>query len=303
MRAAAAVVLAALLALAACSKSARSDVGAVASTERPASAEGDKRRATLATTRHVEMEVAADAVAPLFNATQAACEAEAASECVVLKASLATGAQPRASLTLRAAPAGVAHILAKLRVNGGLVSEGAESEDLAAPIVDVERQMAMAREYRDSLLALRAKGSNDIKTMMSVNEELARVQSQLESATGERAHLAQRVTTETLTVGIGAQGENERHAWTPLARSLHEFGANLGDAAGAAITFVAYAIPWLAVLLPLAWGLRWAWRRWRGAPLSGRAISRRRSSRPRAAPAATARPRGRPRGRSGGSRA
>ena len=229
------------------------------------SAEADGRRATLATTRHVDMEVAADAVTPLFNATQAACEADAASECVVLKSHLSTGGHASADLTLRAAPAGIARVIAKLRLNGGLVAETTESEDLAAPIVDSERQMAMAREYRDSLLALRAKGSNDIKTMMSVNEELARVQSQLESATGERAHLQQRIATETLTVGIAALGENDRHAWTPLSSALHEFGANLGAAAGAAISFVAYAIPWLVVLLPIAWGLRWLWRRRRGA--------------------------------------
>ena len=263
MRAALAA-LAVAAALAACGKPASSDIGsapaAAPSAERAAGA-GDKRRATLATTRHVDMEVAAEAVAPLFNTTQAACEAETASECVVLRASLSTGTHPHADLTLRAAPAGVARLLAKLRVNGGLVAEATQSEDLAAPIVDTERQMAMATQYRDSLLALRAKGSNDVKTMMSVNEELARVQSQLESATGERAHLQQRIATETLTVGIAAIGENERDGWSPLSRALHEFGANLGQAAGAAISFVAYAIPWLVVLLPFAWGVRWLWRR------------------------------------------
>ena len=133
------------------------------------------------------------------------------------EAGLSTGQNTRANLTLRAAPAGIARVMAKLRVNGGLVSESAESEDLAAPIVDAERQLAMAREYRDSLLALRARGSNDIKTLMSVNEELAKVQSTLESATGERAHLQQRIATETLTVSIATTGESEDRALAPLA--------------------------------------------------------------------------------------
>ncbi len=226
---------------------------------------GADRRATLATTRHVDMEVAPDAIAPLFNVTQAACEADAAGGCVVLQSHLGTGQHAHADLGVRASPAGIARILARLRVAGGLVAESAESEDLAAPIFDTDRQVAMAREYRDSLLALRARGSNDIKTLMSVNEELARVQSQLESATGERAHLQQRIDTETLTIAIATAGENERQAWQPLSRSLHEFGANLGDAAAAAITFIAYAIPWLCVLLPLAWALRWLWRRRRAA--------------------------------------
>ena len=264
-----AALLVCLAMLAACSKPGGAPVGAgelVKVTEHKAEADAGNRRATLATTRHVAMEVERDAIAPLFNATQAACEADAASQCVVLQSSLTTSSQPSANLTLRAAPAGIARVLAKLRANSGLVSESTESEDLAAPIVDTERQMAMARDYRDSLLALRAKGSNDIKTMMSVNEELARVQSQLESATGERAHLQQRIATETLTVAIAAIGELEPEGRHPLSRAFHQFGANLAEAAGAAITFVAWALPWMLVLLPIAWAVRWLWRRRRGAP-------------------------------------
>ncbi|HEY9025446.1 MAG TPA: DUF4349 domain-containing protein [Burkholderiaceae bacterium] len=226
---------------------------------------GDGRRATLATTRRVDMEVAPDGVAPLFASTQAACEADAASACVVLASRLDTGDYAHAELTLRAAPAGIARLLAKLHSGHGLVGESASSEDLAAPIVDSERQIAMAREYRESLLALRAKGGNDIKAMMSINEELARVQSQLESATGERAHLQRRIDTETLTVVIASTGARESHPWRTIASAFGEFGAHLADATGAAITFVAYAIPWAIVLLPLAWGARWLWRRRRAA--------------------------------------
>ena len=260
------MLLCALLALSGCNKPGQAGTGSAPTAsvmvkEKKVGERGDDRRAMLATTRHVDMEVASDGIAPLFNATQAACEADAASACVVLQSHFGSGQHAHADLTLRAAPAGVARMLARLRVAGGLVSESAESEDLAAPVVDTDRQVAMAREYRDSLLALRAKGSNDIKTMMSVNEELARVQSQLESATGERAHLQQRIDTETLTISITATGENERHAWQPMSRSLHEFGANLGDAAAGAVTFIAYVIPWACVLLPLAWASRWLWRR------------------------------------------
>jgi hypothetical protein len=227
-------------------------------------AAGD-RRATLATTRHVDMEVAPEAVAPLFTSTQAACEADAAGACVVMASRLDTGERPRAELTVRAAPAGIARLLAKLHSGNGLVGESASSEDLAAPIVDTERQIAMAREYRDSLLALRARGGNDIKALMSINEELARVQSQLESATGERAHLQQRIDTETLTVAIASTGERAPHPWRAVGDALHDFGAHLAEAAGGAITFVAYVIPWAVVLLPLGWLARWLWRRRRGA--------------------------------------
>jgi hypothetical protein len=254
------------LLLAGCSKTIdRSMPDVMRVTEHKVSADGAQRRSTLATSRHVDMEVPPEGIAPLFAATQAACEADAASACVVMESQLATGAHPHADLTLRATPAGIARILARLHSGSGLVGESASSEDLAAPIVDTERQLAMAREYRDSLLALRARGSNDIKTLMSVNEELARVQSQLESATGERAHLQQRIDTETLTIAIASTGENEASARGAITRALHEFGTHLADAAAGAITFVAYLIPWAVLLLPLAWLVRWLWRR-RRAP-------------------------------------
>ena len=262
-RLAVALLLGATL-LAGCSKPANSSAPqAAAATDAAGHANGDARRRTLATTRHIDLEVASDAVAPLFASTQEACEADTANACVVMASQLSTGERTRAELTLRAAPAGIARVLARLHAAKGFVAESASSEDLAAPIVDTERQMAMARDYRDSLLALRAKGGNDIKTLMSINEELARVQSQLESATGERAHLQQRIDTETLTIAIGATGGAEPAFWEPVGDALHHFGGNVSSAAAAAITFLAYVIPWLLVLLPLAWLARRLWLRLR----------------------------------------
>ncbi len=264
------LLLCATLLVAGCSKTAHEMSGMAPVPKEMAapasdSTDGARRRATLATTRRVEMHVAPEAIAPLFTATQAACEADPAGQCVVMASQLETGERAHAELTLRAAPAGIARLLARLHAGTGLVGESASSEDLAAPIVDTERQLAMAREYRDSLLALRAKGGNDIKALMSVNEELARVQSQLESATGTRAHLQQRIDTETLVVTIESTGAHETHALRSITDALHEFGSHLAEAAGGAITFVAYAIPWAVVLLPLAWCARWVWRRRRAA--------------------------------------
>ena len=117
--------LCALAILAGCGKAGQPGTGAsfAAPKERRAAANDAERRAMLATTRHVDMEVAQDGIAPLFNATQAACEADAASACVVLQSHLSSGPHAHADLMLRAAPAGIARILARLRVAGGLVSE------------------------------------------------------------------------------------------------------------------------------------------------------------------------------------
>ena len=221
------------------------------------------RRASLAITRNADLELETARIAPLFNATVAACNAAVADACVVLESRLSTGARPHAELKLRATPAGIARLLATLRSGNGLVNESASAEDLAAPIADVDRQLAMQREYRDSLLALRARGGNDITALMKINQELAKVQAELEAAGGERAHMQQRVDTETLTITMNTTDEASQASWQPVLRSLHQFGDHLGDAAAGAITFIAYLIPWLVVLLPLGWLVRRLWKRWR----------------------------------------
>jgi hypothetical protein len=209
-------------------------------------------RPTLAITRSVDVQHEAAAVAPAFTAARAACEAEAASGCTVLESNLTTGVSPSASLTMRAAPAGIARILAKLHSADGVVSETTSAEDLAAPLFDAERRLAMQREYRDALLALRAKGSNDINALIRVNQELAQVQSQLETVNGERAHLQQQVDTEKLNISFTTiAGDSDGSH--PIARALQDFGVHLAEAAGGAITFVAFVIPWCVFIVPLVW--------------------------------------------------
>ncbi len=237
----------------------------------PAEAEADKsvtgpvtQRPTLAITRSVNIETDVDGIAPRFASTRAACEAEAQAACVVLDSNLTTGEYPQATLRMRAAPAGIARVLARLRAANGVVSESTSAEDLAAPLVESERRLAMQRDYRDSLLALRAKGTNDINALIRVNQELAQVQSQLEAVNGERAHLQQKIDTETLTVNIST-GDGSAGNAHPVARALRDFGHNLSQGVAGAITFVAYLIPWAVVILPLGWALRWLWRRRRSA--------------------------------------
>lgn len=245
--------------LAACSRpttqASASAPATIAQAEKRAASPKTTYSASLAITRALNIEVGSDKVAPLFQSTQAACNADVADECVVLDARLTNGRFVSASLKLRAAPAGIRRVLEQLRGSGGVASESASAEDLAAPIADGERQIAMLREYRDSLLALRGRKDNTIDALIRINQELAQTQSQLESATGEAAHLQQRLATETLTIEIGTVAMDGSRS--PVASAFGDFAAHLGEAAAAAITFVAYAIPWLVVLLPLAWLVRW----------------------------------------------
>ena len=226
-----------------------------------ASADASARKATLAYTRQIDIETEAGKVAPIFASARDACDAAAADECVVLDSHLSTGDEPSAKLVLRAAPAGIRRILESLRHAGGVTNESANAEDLAAPIADNERQLAMLHDYRDSLLALRARGGNDINALIRINQELAETQARLEAAAGAQAHMHQRIATETLTINVGAI--REAALWAPIAQAGRAFGGNLSAAVAGTITFVAYVIPWGIVLLALGWVLRRLWLRLR----------------------------------------
>ncbi len=260
------------LALTACSRTAdMTSLGVVTATKQAAAPRGAAASAAvsaqLAITRHVRVELPDDRIAPLYADLQAACAADTADACVVLHANLGASAWPSASLSLRAAPAGIAKLLEKIHGSGRIADEGMDGEDLAAPIADGERRLAMLRQYRDSLVALRDRPGNTIDALIRINEELAQTQSQLEAVTGESAHLHLRVDTQVLDVQI-APPATERRA-TPVGDALSAFGHDFASAVGAAITFVAYAIPWLVLMVPVVWALRRLRARWRKARQAG----------------------------------
>lgn len=133
------------------------------------------------------------------------------------------------------------------------------AEDLAAPIGDSAKKLAMLNDYRSKLEALRGNASQNIDALIKVNQELAQVQSDIESLSGERAHLIQRVETEILTVSISTS--NSRAFWRPIGNAFSDFGINLAQGISSAIYGAAYIIPWSITLLLLWWGGRKIWSR------------------------------------------
>jgi hypothetical protein len=225
-------------------------------------AQPEERRRYLAYEHNLVIDAARDRVAPLYRQVQEACEKEAAEQCVILRASLDTrGDNINASLRLRAKPAGVRRIAALIAGQGEVVNQGLSADDLTAPVADSEKRLAMLTDYRTRLEGLRERAGSNIEALIKVNQELAQVQSQIESATGERARLMQRVDTELLSISIYTP-EN-RSAWRRVGRAFDNFGQEFANAIANAVTFVAYLLPFTVVLVAFIWAMRklWLWRR------------------------------------------
>ena len=246
-------VLWVLLALVACSKRQSATEGATATdfaapAAKMSAAAPDR---ALAYEHSIAIDVEDRSIAPTFQAAEAACRADSADLCVILESHIDTGRSPSASLKFRARAAGIAKLVAILGQKGSVISQSTTAEDLASPIEDASKKLAMLGDYRTRLEALRARASSDVDSLIKVNHELAQVQSDIEAAAGTQAYLRQRVETEILDVSIGSV--HSQSFWKPIGEATADFRTNLSQAVATAITGVAFMIPWMVLALAFGW--------------------------------------------------
>ena len=211
----------------------------------------------LAYEHSIEIETSDDKMAPLFDAAQAACRAATAQSCAILEARISTGEYASAQLRFRATAAGVQNLIKVLSAEGEIASRSTTAEDLAGPIEDNAKKLAMLTDYRSKLEALRTRSTADVDSLIKLTRELAQVQSEIEGLTGSQAQLMQRVETEILNVSISSH--HSRPFVRPIGDAASEFGENLSEAIATFITGMAYLLPWV-LLLTVA---LWIWRKLR----------------------------------------
>ncbi|MDM4768550.1 DUF4349 domain-containing protein [Pelomonas sp. SE-A7] len=251
-------ILLAALALVACSNKGNTRVAAAA-----LETKAQQRSMTLAYEHSVSVEAEDDQVQDLFSSALASCKEAAAAKCEVLDSRIDTGKFSSASLKIRAAPEGIQSVLTKLDQHGQVTSRTTTAEDLATPIEDGAKKLTMLNDYRSRLEELRARAGANVDALMKVNQELARVQTEIEAAAGEQARLAKRVRTEVLNISIATR--QARGFLRPIRESVAEFGDNLAQGIASAVSGVAFLLPWTLVLTPVLLLLRkFFWRR-RGA--------------------------------------
>lgn len=257
------VVLLSLAVVAGCAKT--GEAPASAGEAGQGQAKSTEANRFLAYEHSIYLQADEDKVVPIFEAAQAACREAAEEACTILEARVSSGDGASASLRFRAKAEGIRKLIAVLSAQGKVASQSTTAEDLAGPIADTAKQIAMLTDYRTSLEALRGRSSNDLDALMKLTRELADVQSQIESLTGSQAGLMRRVQTELLNVSIGSQHRGS--FWGTIADSASSFGDVLSSAIGAAIIAIAYLLPWAVLVGGITWVTRaiLSWRKRRRA--------------------------------------
>ncbi len=142
-----------------------------------------------------------------------------------------------------------------------------DAQDVTEEYVDLEARLANKRKLEERILELLEKQAGEIKDVIAVETELARVREEIERMEGRLRFLANRV--ELTTINISAREEFDyappqaptfagkiRSTWS------HSLTA-LGQAFEALALLIVALVPWLAVLLIVAAPIVIGLTRWR----------------------------------------
>lgn len=201
-----------------------------------------KRAARVAYEHEIALEVPEGHTRGVSESVQKACAGLPQRGCTLLEASIRGGTSAGATVRMRIVPEGVSTVLRSLDGRGKVVAQSTSSEDLAEPIADTERKMAMLTAYRDQLQTLARQRALDPDALIKLHRELAEVQSEIDGAATSEAQLRRRVDTELLTVALHEDAKAGQAAGK-VRQAAEDFGEDLLQGVASLITFIASTIP------------------------------------------------------------
>lgn len=216
---------------------------------------------TLAIEHEVTVELPDDDIDKAHQAVLDACTKNAGHHCTVLESTVGHGDISTGSLRMRVGPKAVEPLVALAGTFGEITRRTTSAEDLAKPILDTGKRLAMLEAYLEDLTRLRQQSRQDVEALIRVAAEIAKTQSELDAAKAEQAQLRQRVDLQILAISF--YSERLESFSSPIGEALRDFGLNLGSGIAQAIAGIAFLLPWLVILIPLLFLLRRLWRKYR----------------------------------------
>jgi len=169
--------------------------------------------------------------------------------------------------TLRIPPARLDAALAAIRQLGRVTNESAASDDLTASVRDLRVRIANSRREEQRLVELLARRTGNLKDVLEVERELARVRGEVEQMEAQERAAIGRVDLATVTLEVSETYRADfAPAGTPTGTRMRNAVVDGVSAAGESlVAFVTVFLqlgPTIAVwLMLLAWPARALWRR------------------------------------------
>ena len=226
----------------------------------------------LAMAYRLGLAVPADQVRPLMESHQEACERAGTDQCQVMAASADAehGDRATASLTLRATPAWMRVFRERAEADakdlGGRIElAGTEGDDLSTQITDTDAAQQTRAAERARLTELMRRRTRSLGDTLQVEQEITRVQGEMDQASSELAAMKNRIAMETVTIAYEstAMAAPDGDA-APLASAAHSFLGNVFAVLAGLLTLASFLLPFGLIAAPLVW---WLSRRRKAQPV------------------------------------
>lgn len=198
-----------------------------------------------------------------------ACRNAGFNTCQIIAASVNNpdSEMPRARLELRATPEWLTEFRGGLNAEteaagGSILADQTRVDDLTARIVDTQARVEAQTTLRDRLQSLLESREGSLSDLLAVERELAQVQANLDSQASVLAALRQRVDMSRLSLNyqpkraIVTPGE-----LNPIGEALKDVGEVFATSVASLILFLAGALPWLIIAVPVMSGIVIGFRR------------------------------------------
>ncbi|MFP8965364.1 DUF4349 domain-containing protein [Pokkaliibacter sp. CJK22405] len=206
--------------------------------------------------QYLRFELPASEVQPKWKAASDQCQPR---DCEILSASIqqSNQQQPSADLTVRVARDKAQAFLDNLGQNG-LIESTITRQDRTAEVIDVDAKLKNLQDVRDRLRALLNQNTGSLGDVVQLEKQLGDVQARLDSATSQRAYLANQ--TEKVRIDMHFNTEpsfSDEGIFGPLKNVLYDSGRIFVSTLSDVLYFIIQLIPWLIVIIPASWiGLR-----------------------------------------------
>lgn len=211
-----------------------------------------------------------DAVDPTLQAHLNACLAAGPSKCIVLNSNIYKPSDDyiRGELSIRAVPDWIETFMATIEsdaegAGGEITSRSTRAEDLTRAILDTDARLQAQITLQTRLRNLLSTREGELRDLLEIERELARVTGQIESIKSNLKAMRLRVSMSRLDVSYESKSSviNPGRE-NPLARAFGDFFYNFAGALAAVINAFAFGLPWLFLIgvLMFIW-LRaiWPW--------------------------------------------
>lgn len=138
-----------------------------------------------------------------------------------------------------------------------LISHTETAEDKTVPFLDIEKRLEAQTGLRDRLSAMLKQAGTNVSDLVAVEKQLADVQGAIESQTAQRDYL--RTIIDTVKVDVAYNGLIQQAGpfdLSPVREALDNFVHTVVESLGEMIAWIAYALPWLPLVVLIGWMTR-----------------------------------------------